>query len=171
MSPNMRPENCYPLSTSEQCFAQACVLVLRKFFLVRFPLHQPSHDVNSIILVCGFDGQHLNHWDSVNDLLWWKERLAAHHTEAHIMAYRHEDLTVQPSLMGTVDKAARDLLSQLNGTKTAKHASSCKDLSETEDLSSLDPGLPVLFICRGFAGLVVKRVLMLNVVYARLPLS
>ena len=82
------------------------------------------------------------------------------------MAYRHEDLTVQPSLMGAVDKAARNLLSELNGTDKAKHTLSCKDSSEAEDLSSLDPGLPVLFICPGFAGLVVKRVLILNVVCA-----
>lgn len=77
------------------------------------------------------------------------------------MAYGFEDFCIQSSAIGTVNKAARDLLSELDGSKWAKHTSSYNDFEEAGDLSALDPALPVLFICRGFAGLVVKKALVL----------
>lgn len=72
---------------------------------------------------------------------------------------------MQASPVGAVDKAARDLLSGLDGSKPPESTSSYKNLSEAEGLRVLNPALPVLFICRGLAGLVVKKVGMLNVVY------
>ena len=101
----------------------------------------------------GLYSQPPDRWDSISNLQWCRERFSAQHTEAHIMAYGYEDLNIQASPTGVVDKAARELLSKL------------------EDPSSLDPALPVLFICRGFAGLVVKRVLSMNVIYARSSFS
>ena len=74
---------------------------------------------------------------------------------------------MQVSPIGTVDKAAKDLLSELDGSRRANCTSSSNGPSEVEDFSSLDPTLPVFFICQGFAGLVVKRVPMLSVVYVR----
>lgn len=87
------------------------------------------------------------------------------------MAYGYEDLNMQTSPIGVVDKAARELLSELDGSKMAELTSSYNHSSELEDPSSPDPALPVIFICRGFAGLVVKRVLLMNVIYARSPFS
>lgn len=87
------------------------------------------------------------------------------------MAYGYEDLNMQTSPIGVVDKAARELLSELDGSKMGEHTLSYNHSSEFEDPSSLDPALPVLFICRGFAGLVVKRVLLMNVIYARSSFS
>ena len=72
---------------------------------------------------------------------------------------------MQASPIGTVEQAAKDLLSELDGSKRVYCTSSSNNRSDTEDLSSLDPKLPVFFICRGFAGLVVKRVALLSVVY------
>ena len=83
------------------------------------------------------------------------------------MAYGYEDLNMQASPIGTVEKAARDLLAGLDGSKPLECTSSYNNLSETEGLSALNPALPVLFICRGFAGLIVKKVGMLNVVFVR----
>ena len=78
------------------------------------------------------------------------------------MAYEFEDQEIQSCAIGTVNKIARHLLSELDGSKWAKCTSSRNDLTETGDVGVLDPMLPVLFICRGFAGLVVKKVCMLN---------
>ena len=83
------------------------------------------------------------------------------------MAYRYENLNMQPSAIGTVDKAARDLLSELDGPSPSSCTSSYNELKETEGLSVLDPTLPVLFICRGLAGLVVKKVYMRNIIYTQ----
>ena len=71
---------------------------------------------------------------------------------------------MQASPVTTVDRAARDLLSELDCSKKATYTSSSNDPSESEDLSSLDPALSVLFICQGLAGLVVKKVSRLNVI-------
>ena len=119
----------------------------------------------------GLYSQPPNRWDSISNLQWCRERIPAQHTEAHIMAYGYEDLNMQASPIAEVDKAARKLLSELDGSKMAEHMLLYNHLSELEDPSSLDPALPVLFICRGFAGLVVKRVLSMNVLYARSSFS
>ena len=78
---------------------------------------------------------------------------------------------MQASLIGTVEQAAKDLLSKLDGSKRVTCSPSSYDPSdaegsEAEDLSTLDPTMPLFFICEGFAGLVVKRVSMLDIVYA-----
>lgn len=75
---------------------------------------------------------------------------------------------MQASPISAVDKAARDLLSDLNGSKSARCTSTYTDLMEAEGASVLNPASPVLFICRGLAGLIVKKVYMLNVQYAHL---
>ena len=74
---------------------------------------------------------------------------------------------MQASPVDTVEQAAKDLLSELDGSKRNYCTSSSNNSSDTEDLSNLDPTMPILFICQGFAGLVVKRVDMLSVVYVR----
>lgn len=127
--------------------------------------------MNSIILVYGVHSQSTSRWDNFSNLQWCRERLEAQHTEAIVKAYRYNDLDMQASSIGTVDKAAIDLLSELDGSKKANCTSSSNKPSETEDISSVDPTLPIFFICRGFAGLVVKRVPMLSVVYARASFS
>lgn len=127
--------------------------------------------MNSIILVYGVHNQTTSRWDSISSLQWCGERLPAQHANANIKAYRYDDRDMQASPIDTVDKAAKGLLSELDGSKRVNRTSSSNNLSETEDLSSLDPTLPVIFICRGFAGLVVKRVTMLSVVYARSSFS
>ena len=114
----------------------------------------------------GVHNQSTSRWDSITNLQWCRGRLPAQYTEADIKAYRYDDLDMQASPIGTVDNAAKDLLSKLDGSKSVDCTSSSNNPSETEDLSSLDPTLPVFFICLGFAGLVVKRVFMLSVVYA-----
>ena len=83
------------------------------------------------------------------------------------MAYGYEDLNTQASPVAAIDRAARDLLCSLDGSKSAISNSSYNDLRATESLGALNPALPVLFICRGFASLVVKKVYRLNVVYAQ----
>ena len=115
----------------------------------------------------GVHSQSTSRWDNFSNLQWCSERLEAQRTEAIIKAYQYNDLDLQASPIGTVDKAAEDLLSELDGSKRVNCTSSSNNPSETEDLSSLDPTLPVIFICRGFAGLVVKRVPMLSIVYVR----
>ena len=120
--------------------------------------------MNSIIFVCEVHDQSNSRWNTLGDLQWCRERLPAQYTEADIKAYWYEDLVMQASAIGTVDKAAKDLLSELDGSKRAHRNLSSNNPNETEDLSS--PELPLLFICQGFAGLVVKRVPMLSVVYA-----
>lgn len=114
----------------------------------------------------GLSSQNLSRWDSISDLEWCKERLRAQHAEAHIMAYGYEDLNIQTSPFGVVEKAARNLLSELEGPKSTQCTPSFNHLIDTEDISVLDPATPVLFICRGFAGLVVKKVCMLTLQYA-----
>ena len=74
------------------------------------------------------------------------------------MAYEYEDLNLQASPIGEVNEAAKNLLAKLAEPKAAKASSLCNDLSQAEDISVLDPTLPVLFVCEGFAGLVVKKV-------------
>ena len=123
--------------------------------------------MNSIILVYGAHNYFTSRWDNFDSFQLCRERLEAQHTEAIIKAYRYNDLDMQVSPICTVDQAAKDLLSELDGSRRANYTSSSNDPSEVEDLSSLDPTLPVFFICRGFAGLVVKRVPMLSVVYVR----
>ena len=122
--------------------------------------------MNSIILVYGIHSQSTSRWDKFSNLQWARERLLAQHTVANIKAYRCEDLDLQVSPSDTVDKAAKDLLSELDGSKRALRTLSSTSQNETEDLSSLDLGLPLLFICSGLAGLVVKRVPILSLVYA-----
>ena len=114
----------------------------------------------------GRSSQYSNHWDSVSIVEWCRERLPAQHTEAHVMTYGFEDVPTQYSPIGAVNKAARNLLSELDESRWAETTSSYCKLAVTGRMSPLDPGLPVLFICRGFAGLVVKKVCMLNVQYA-----
>ena len=121
--------------------------------------------MNSIILVYGVHNQSTSRWDSISNLQWCKEQLPAQHTKANIKAYRFDDLDMQASPIGMVEQAAKDLLSELDGSKGIYCTSSSNNRSDTEDLSSLDPKLPVFFICQGFAGLVVKRVLLLSVLY------
>ena len=123
--------------------------------------------MNSIILVCGAHGQSTSRWDDSSILQLFRERLPAQHTEPNIKVYRCEDLDMQASPSVTIDKAAKRLLSELDGSKRSHRTLSFNNPSETEDLSSLDPGLPLLFICSGIAGMVVKRVPMLSVVYAQ----
>ena len=121
--------------------------------------------MNSIILVYGVHSQSTSRWDRIRDLQWCRERLPAQHNEANIKAYRFDDVDMQASPIGTVEQAAKDLLSELDGSKRNYCTSSSNNPSDTEDLSNLDPTTPVFFICQGFAGLVVKRVPMLSVVY------
>ena len=106
----------------------------------------------------GLNSQDRNRYDSIGNLEWCMERLPTQHTEAHIMAYAFEDLYLQSSMIGAVNKAAKNLLSELDGPKWPNSTSVCNELKETGDKKALDPDLPVLFICRGFAGLVVKKV-------------
>ena len=127
--------------------------------------------MNSIIFVYGVHSQSNSRWNSISDLQWCRERLSAQYTEADIKTYRCEDLDMQASAIGTVDKAAKDLLSELDGSKRAHRNFSSNNPTATEELSSLDPELPLLFICQGFAGLVVKRVPTLSVVHARSSFS
>lgn len=121
--------------------------------------------MDSIILVYGLNSQHLDHWDSISNLQWCRERFAAQHTEANIMAYVYKDLNMQASPISAVDKAARDLLSELDGSKSARCTSTYTNLMEAEGVSVLNPTSPVLFICRGLAGLIVKKVYMLDGMY------
>ena len=109
----------------------------------------------------GLDSQLPNRSDSVSNLQWFSERLPAQHTDAHIMAYEYEDLDVCTSI-GTVDSAAKSFLSELDGSNLDKYNFSSDDLGESESLGVLDPAMPLLFICRGFAGLVVKKVCTLD---------
>lgn len=125
--------------------------------------------MDSIIFVYGLNSQNSNRWDSTSNLEWCRERLPKQHTEAHIMAYGFEDLCIQSSAIGAVNKAAKNLLSKLDGSQWAKRTSSSNDLTETGDVSALDPGLPVLFICRGFAGLVVKKAYIFDAEYIWSP--
>ena len=74
------------------------------------------------------------------------------------MAYGYENLNLQASPIVGVNEAAKNLLSKLEGPKAARLFTLYNDLSRAEDTSVLDPTLPVLFVCRGFAGLVVKKV-------------
>ena len=123
--------------------------------------------MNSIILVYGIHSQSTSRWDSIRNLQWCRERLPAQHTEADIKAYRFNDLDMQASPIGTVEQAAKDLLSELDGSKRNHRTWSSNNPSDTENLSNLDPKLPVFFICQGFAGLVVKRVPMPSFVCVR----
>lgn len=123
--------------------------------------------MDSIVFVYDFNSQHSNRWDSIINLEWCREKLPTQHTEAHIVAYGFEDLYIQSSAISAINKAAANLLSELDGSKWAKRTSSCNDLTETGGLSALDPTLPVLFICRGFAGLVVKKVCVSNAQHTR----
>ena len=74
------------------------------------------------------------------------------------MAYEYEDLNLQASPIRGVNEAAKNLLSKLAEPKAAKSFPPGSHLSRDVDTSVLDPTLPVLFVCRGFAGLVVKKV-------------
>ena len=74
------------------------------------------------------------------------------------MAFEYEDLNLQASPIVEVNEAAKNLLAKLAELKATKSSSPCNDLSRAENISVLDPTLPVLFVCRGFAGLVVKKV-------------
>ncbi len=121
--------------------------------------------MHSIIFVYGLNTLHTNRWDSIGNLEWCRNRLATQHTEAHILSYGFEDLYVQSSAIAAVNKAARNLLSELDGSKRTECNSSGNDLTGTRDISVLDPALPVLFICRGLAGLVVKKVYIFNIQY------
>ena len=109
-------------------------------------------------MVFDINFQHPTCWDGVSLLEWCRERLSAQHDRAHIMAYEYDDLNLQACPIGGVNEAAKNLLSKLEGPKAARLFTLCNGLSRAEDTSVLDPTLPVLFVCRGFAGLVVKKV-------------
>ena len=125
------------------------------------------------IIICVYDlnSEYPSCWDSVSNPQWRRERLQAQHSEAQILTYGYEDLNRQASAIGTIDRAARDLLSKLDGPTPSRYASDYNDLGETGGLSVLDPTLPVLFICRGLAGLIVKKACMRNVTYIRIRLT
>ena len=116
----------------------------------------------SIIIVYDLNCQYPTRWDGISLPEWCRKRLSAQHDQAHIMVYGYEDPNLQASPIGGVNEAAKNLLSKLDGPKAAKVFLLCNDLSRAEDTSVLDPTLPVLFVCRGFAGLVVKKVHMSN---------
>ena len=78
------------------------------------------------------------------------------------MTFEYKDIITQDSPIGVVDRAARALLSELDVSRLADADSSNNELSETGYTGAASL---VLFICQGFAGLVVKKVCLLNAVY------
>ena len=98
-----------------------------------------------------------NHWDSNGNVKWCRERLPAQHPEARIVAYGLEEPSLEIYLPERVDEVARDLLYQMDLLNSSDHSSSASELSWTESKSVAANIIPRLFICQGFAGLVVKK--------------
>ena len=105
----------------------------------------------------GLHNQQLNRWDTNGNVKWCRERLPAQLPEARIVAYGLEEPSLELYLPERVDEVARDLLSQMNMLGLSDNYSCTSELSWTERESVAADVIPRLFICQGFAGLVVKK--------------
>ena len=99
----------------------------------------------------GLHNRQLNRWDTNGNVKWCRERLPAQHPEARIVAYGLEEPSLELYLPERVDEVARDLLSQMDMLGLSDN------YSWTERESVVADVIPRLFICQGFAGLVVKK--------------
>ena len=123
----------------------------------RYSFRSIIHDLYSIIFVHGLHSWQPNHWDSYGNVKWCRERLPAQHPEARIVAYGLEEPSLELHLPERIDEVARDLLSQMDLLNSNDHSCSAGELSWTESKSVVANVIPRLFICQGFAGLVVKK--------------
>ena len=103
-----------------------------------------------------------NHWDTNGNVKWCRERLPAQHPDARIVAYGLEEPSLELYLPERVDEVARDLLSQMDLLDLSDNCSCTSELSWTESKSVVANVIPRLFICQGFAGLVVKKAYILK---------
>ena len=102
-------------------------------------------------------------WDSYGNVNWFRERLPAQHPEARIVAYGLEEPSLELYLPERVDEVARDLLYQMDLLDLSDNYSCTSELSWTESKSVVANVIPRLFICQGFAGLVVKKAYTLQI--------
>ena len=122
----------------------------------RYSSRSITHDLYRIIFVHELS-RHLNYRDTNGNVKWCRERLPAQHPEARIVAYGLEEPSLELYLPERVDEVARDLLSQMDMLGLSDNYSCTSELSWTERKSVVADVIPRLFICQGFAGLVVKK--------------
>ena len=104
----------------------------------------------------------LNYWDTNGNVKWCRERLPAQHPDARIVAYGLEVPSLELYLPERVDEVARDLLSQMDLLNLSDNHPYTSELSWTESKGVVANVIPRLFICQGFAGIVVKKAYILQ---------
>lgn len=87
-----------------------------------------------------------------------QDRLPMQDTEAHTIAYAYKGSSLESSSTDVIHEAAKGLLFRFKTPRSNIQITSAAGILHEQESNLFDPTLPVLFICWGLAGLVVKEV-------------